>query len=79
MINDGTEPFCGGAVCQKVRTFGNYFSHFNIIFYLDCICRPVREQRPVLSVVTEIRRFGMEVHMLSSVTTAHQNSQKLLA
>ena len=34
MINDGTEPFCGGAVCQKVRTFGNYFSLFNIIFYL---------------------------------------------
>ena len=62
------------------------FVHSEIIFLfstsfftLHCICRPVREQRPVLSVVTEIRRFGMEVHMLSSVTTAHQNSQKSLA
>ena len=47
------------------------------------ICRPVMEQRPVLSVVTVISRFGMEpstVHLVTRMEkTALQNSLKSLA
>ena len=82
MINDGTEPFCGGVVCQKVSKTHN-FPSITLQFALHRICRPVGGQRPVLSVVTKITRFGMEMDTIILVTrmekTAHRNSPRLLA
>ena len=47
------------------------------------ICRPVVEQRPVLSVVTKLSRFGMKASTFNLITkmekTALQNSLKSLA
>ena len=36
MINDGTEPFCGGAICKKVSKLHN-FSLINIIICNNCL------------------------------------------
>ena len=63
MINDGTEPFCGGVVCKKVSKTHN-FSSITLVLTSHRICRPVREQRPVLSVVTDMIRLGVKMNTI---------------
>ena len=82
MINDGTEPFCGGVVCQKVSKTHN-FPSITLVLASHRICRPVREQRPVFSVATDMIRLGVKMNTIKLVTrmekTAHRNSPRSLA
>ena len=50
---------------------------FNIT---DCVSRHAMELRPVLSVVTQLRRFGMEARTMMRLEKIEpQNSRKSLA